>query len=59
MWQRRPHQIPADQGERGGVAEMHALISLEARVVAGDALGMPKVQTEAGSVSVGHAFRQI
>jgi len=36
-----------------------ALFFLETRVVAGDALGMLKIQTEAGSVSVGHAFRQI
>ena len=35
------------------------LFFLEARVVAGDALGMLKIQTEAGSVSVGHAFRRI
>ena len=31
------------------------LFFLEARIV-GDALGILKIQTEAGSVSVGHAF---
>jgi hypothetical protein len=40
-------------------ANLSALFFLEARVVAGDALGMLKIQTEAGSVSVGHAFGQI
>ena len=35
------------------------LFFLEARIIAGDALGMLKIQTEAGLVSVGHAFRQI
>ena len=32
--------IATDQGEHGGVAEMHALISLETRIVAGHALGV-------------------
>jgi hypothetical protein len=35
------------------------LFFFETRVVAGDVLGMLKIQTEAGSVSVGHASSQI
>ena len=34
----RHHQIPPDQGERGGVAEVHRLFLLQARVVCGNTL---------------------
>ena len=36
--ERRHHQIPANQHERSGVAEMHALIALETRIVGGNTL---------------------
>jgi hypothetical protein len=37
--ERRHHQIPADQGKRGGVAWLHRLFFPQARVVGGDTLG--------------------
>jgi len=35
---RRHHEIPAHKRECGGMAEVHRLMSLQARIVAGDAL---------------------
>ena len=48
-----------DLGASASASICGALFFLETRVIAGDALRMLKIQTEAGSVSVGHAFRQI